>query len=168
MLFSHHPTQKTGFTLIEVLITIAIIGILGTIVLTTVNNIRDKARIAKAEAELDGFRSALELLAHDTEEWPGHQAVGAVNTGANNEVWDLSVASAGLTATDGNYIDWDGPYVETIQLDPWGNPYFFDTDYDIDPSGAVQNAAALGSFGPNGVGQNLYDDDDVINILFEE
>jgi hypothetical protein len=56
----------------------------------------------------------------------------------------------------------------TIPLDPWGHPYFFDTDYDIDPSGGVTNAAVIGSFGPNGVGQNVYDSDNIYIKLVQE
>jgi hypothetical protein len=57
-----------------------------------------------------------------------------------------------------------------IPLDPWGNPYFLDTDYQVDANGnpcqsSCTEVAALGSFGPNGVGQNVYDSDDIILIV---
>jgi hypothetical protein len=48
-----------------------------------------------------------------------------------------------------------------VPEDPWGNDYFLDTDYEINGVDYI----VLGSFGPNGVGQNLYDDDDVIKII---
>ena len=49
-------------------------------------------------------------------------------------------------------------------LDPWGNPYFLDTDYHTGGDCVV----AIGSFGPNGVGQNLYDEDDIIYVIPSE
>jgi hypothetical protein len=55
--------------------------------------------------------------------------------------------------------------LKVIPNDPWGHPYFFDTDYDIDPTAAVQNAVVIGSYGPNGRGLNLYDSDDIYKIL---
>ena len=51
--------------------------------------------------------------------------------------------------------------LESIPLDPWKNKCFFDPDYTI--SGAVR--VVVGSFGPNRVGPNLYDRDDIWVIL---
>jgi hypothetical protein len=104
---------------------------------------------------------AMILLESDTGQWPGHQTVSQINKGGGNEVWDLSVGAARLVITDGNFPDWDGPYLPSVPKDPWGNDYFLDTDYAINGVDYI----VLGSFGPNGVGQNLYDDDDVIKII---
>ena len=78
------------------------------------------------------------------------------------EVWNLN-AAAGLTSTDGGYLGWNGPYIQSVPLDPWGKNYFFDTYYDINGT----NYVVVGSFGPNKVGPNLYDADDVI-LLFPD
>ena len=53
--------KKTGFTLIELLIVIAIIGILSSIVLSSLSNSRAKAYDAKIKQQLLGFRRAAEL-----------------------------------------------------------------------------------------------------------
>ena len=102
--------------------------------------------------------------------WPGTGTPQTPYTtacgGGANEVWDLSQPAGGLLSTDGNYPNWGGPYIDEIPLDPWGNPYFFDSDYDVPPTGG-NDAVVLGSFGPNGVGQNLYDSDDIIIILYQ-
>ncbi|MFH0951691.1 MAG: type II secretion system protein GspG [Patescibacteria group bacterium] len=60
--------------------------------------------------------------------------------------------------TDSNYLNWEGPYLSVLPLDPWDHNYFFDTDYTIDG----QPQAVVGSYGPNGEGLNDYDDDDII------
>ena len=93
--------------------------------------------------------------------------IGTIDTGTeNNELWDLSAQEAGLTQTDGLFSGWKGPYLNSAPIDPWGNNYFFDTDYDIGSSTPVW-VAVIGSFGPNGVGQNVFDSDDIIRILVE-
>lgn len=157
-----------GFTLIELLVVIAILGVLASIVITSVSSSRTKALKAKAQAELDGIRATMEVMASDTDEWPGHQLPNKVNETSipPNEIEDITVESAGLAATDGSYDNWNGPYVNPGMLDPWGNPYFFDTDYDLNGGvGPVNYGVAIGSYGPNGVGPNIYDSDDIIRIL---
>ena len=155
-----------GFTLIELLVVIAIIGILATIVYVAAAQARQNAKIAKAQAEVRELRKAISLLEGDCNEWPGHQPVDVVQSGAGgNEVWDLSQPVAELSQTDGTCVNWRGPYMDVIPKDPWSNDYFFDTDYDIDPSPGQRWAAVVGSFGPNSVGQNLYDSDDIIEIV---
>jgi len=155
-----------GFTLIELLVVIAIIGILSSVVLAALNTAREKARVAKAQTEVKNLRVVIELLADDTGQWPGHRPVGEVLSGTpGNEVYDLNLPIAGLVATDGNFPNWQGPYISSVPADPWGNNYFFDTDYDIDPGAGRDWVAAMGSFGSNGIGPEIYDNDNVIHIL---
>ncbi|UCG64633.1 MAG: prepilin-type N-terminal cleavage/methylation domain-containing protein [Deltaproteobacteria bacterium] len=149
------PKQSRGFTLLELLIAIAIIGIIAAIAIPMYSNYRQKAKIAEAKSDLRNLRLAIEMLATDTEKWPNKRDVGDVG---GLEVGDLNANAAGLTATDGSYPGWNGPYIQSVPLDPWGKNYFFDNDYDINGTDYV----VIGSFGPNTVGPNQYDSDDVI------
>lgn len=168
-------TKQQGFTLIELLLVIAIIGILATIIIINVNSAREKAKIVKARMEVRQIYNAIIFLQDDTAEWPGHKEPYDIEDGSNgNEIcpdgctYDLTDCWAGLLCSD-TYQNWQGPYwPSAISLtDSWGHQYFFDTDYDMDPTGAEKWAIVVGSYGPNGVGNNNYDTDNIIYILAE-
>jgi len=160
---------RHGFTLIELLLVMGIIGLLVGIILVSLRQTRTRAKIARAREEARQIYYAFYLLEIDTDQWPGHKTPGEVENGAaDNEIcsdgcaYGLMDPEAGLRASDGAYANWRGPYLKQDMLDPWGNEYFFDTDYHLSGGEVV---AVIGSYGPNGVGRNLYDDDDVIYII---
>ncbi|MDP2593317.1 MAG: type II secretion system protein GspG [bacterium] len=177
--FKNKPALQKGFSLVEILIVIGILSVLSTVVVTALNIARLKAQTVQAEIVINQLNIAIESLAADTGFWPGREAaaggpepqeVGKVSCGAsasNNEVQDLGDPQAGLTADSGDYTGWDGPYIREVPLDPWGNKYFFDTDYELDGYEEGERAVVIGSYGQNGVGNNLYDEDDIIRVIFE-
>ncbi len=155
---NHLNTRKdAGFTLIELLVSIAIVGILVAIAIPAYSGFREKAKIAQAKAELKTLQTAISALANDTENWPGPSPIGVV---VNAEIWDLNSTGAGLVLA-GSFTNWNGPYVQLVQKDPWGSDYFFDPDYKINGV----DYPVVGSFGPNMAGQNAYDTDDIYLIL---
>jgi general secretion pathway protein G len=163
------PAGRQGFTLIELLVVIAIIGILASVVLASMHSARENAKKVKARAMTKEIRKAMALLEGDSGEWPGHKSIEDIESGASgNEIWDLNAAEAGLVATDGAFKNWSGPYIDHIPEDPWGNNYFFDTDYDLDPGAGEIWGVVIGSFGPNGVGQNVYDSDNIYESVVSE
>ena len=150
--------NKYGFTSIEISVVTIIIGLLAALGSLAVLRGVEASRIKNTETELEMLGAAVLQLAWDTGRWPN----GAVRTaGGSREIWNVSPASSGLLDTDGNYNNWQGPYYDGALVDPWGNGYFFDPDYRINGV----NRVVIGSFGPNGVGRNQYDADDIYVLL---
>ena len=163
--------KKEGFTLVEMLVVIAIIGILASIIFFSVGGAKEKAQIAKAKAEIRNIYNVFAFLENDTGEWPGHKTPNLDECGQNNnEICDdscafsLSDCDSGLSCDDPviPYSNWQGPYISQEKLtDPWGSEYFLDTDYYI----GGDCVAVVGSYGPDGIGNNQYNGDDIIFII---
>ena len=165
--------KKSGFSIIELLVVIAIIGLLSTLAVMALSSARLNSKIAKAKADIEAIYNAIGLLENDTGEWPNHQTAGIMclnipgGCPSNNELCEtcackIGDSCAGLTANDGNFNNWNGPYMSNIPLDPWGHQYFFDTDYN---HSSYSNSVMIGSYGPNGVGNNVYDTDDIVKKI---
>ena len=148
----------SGFTLLELMVSVAIIGILAAIAILAYNTYLEKARTVQANVDLRGIQLAIEMLASDTGKWPGPNNAGAT---ANPEVWDLNSPKGGLVATNGGFPGWNGPYTDSVPKDPWGSDYFFDPDYFI---GGIK-FVVVGSFGPNKCCKNKYEFDNVYLLL---
>lgn len=143
-----------GFTLIELMVVVAILGALAVAGFIAYDSFRDRARTVQAQAQLKKIQLAVENLAADTDQWPGPNTVGEF---AGRNVWDLNAGNAGLVQANNRFENWNGPYIETIPKDPWGSDYFFDPNYIIDGKRFV----VIGSFGPNKTGKNSDDGDNI-------
>lgn len=150
--------KSNGFTLIEIMITVSVVGLLAAAGALTVVRGVSNSRVNKATGELQMLSASVLQLAWDTGRWPNKRL--RTNPGSV-EIWDISSSGAGLLDSDPAYTDWKGPYYDGETLDPWGNPYFFDPDYRVDGVDHI----AVGSFGPNGEGRNKYDSDDIYVFL---
>ena len=155
--------NQTGFTIIDFLVVIGIIGFLSVVAMTATYYARIYAKKEKVYADLSAIAKAIENLALDTGQWPGHHIpyIPCVLNCDCNEIENLSVALAGIKDTDGLFPNWSGPYIQILSNDPWGTAYFYDSDYAING----QTKAVVGSYGPNKQGLNNYDADDIVYVI---
>lgn len=90
-----NPKQNKGFTLIELLVVVAIIGLLSSVVLTSLNNARYKARDAAIKKQMLQFRNLLELEFNNTGTYAALQAgwSGVSPTASCNTIYNPGSAN---------------------------------------------------------------------------
>lgn len=112
-----------GFSLVELMVVIAIIGLLATVVTVNVIGQAEKAKFTRVKADMDGIKKALKLFRLDMGRYP-------------NSLDEL------VNAPGGAGRKWTGPYLDDLPSDPWDNPYEFQAgsgranDFEITSYGA--------------------------------
>jgi len=101
-------TAEAGYTLMELLVVLAILGLLAAIATPMVLRYLDSAKVSTAKTELSNLEGALDLFKYDVGRYPTTQE-----------------GLAALTAAPAGADNWNGPYVKKTNAaqDPWGHPY---------------------------------------------
>lgn len=98
--------KNSGFTLIEIMVVLVIIGLLAALIVPSVMDRPDEARAVKASQDIRGLESALKLYRLDNYRYPSQEE------GLN-----------ALVEKPASAKKWKGPYVESLPADPWDTPY---------------------------------------------
>jgi general secretion pathway protein G len=103
--------RQRGFTLIEIMVVVIIIGLLAAIVAPNVIGRVDDAQITRAKADIGQIESAMKFYRLDNFTYPTtEQGLEALVNKPN----------------DPNVRNWKtGGYLDRVPKDPWGNPYLF-------------------------------------------
>jgi general secretion pathway protein G len=105
-------SAQQGFSLIELLVVIVIIGLLATIVAINVIPAGNKARVEKAKADIATLEGALEQYRLDNLIYPS----------TSDGLQALLTPPPGLAQPE-RYRQ--GGYVKKLPSDPWGHPYLY-------------------------------------------
>ncbi len=103
-------TAESGFTLVEILVVITIIGLIMGLVGPRVLGYLGESKVKAAQIQIESFASALDLFYLDAGRYPS-SAEGL----------------AALVRRPGGTTSWNGPYLKNGQIpnDPWGHPYIY-------------------------------------------
>jgi general secretion pathway protein G len=123
---------QLGFTLVEVMVVVVILGILAAIIVPKIMSRPDEAKIVKAKQDILAIESALQLYKLDNGFYPStDQGLKALVEKPDSEPQPLN---------------WKGDgYLKQLPIDPWNKPYQY-----LNPGNHNPNDVDVFSYGPKG------------------
>jgi general secretion pathway protein G len=132
-----YPKRAAGFTLIEIMVVVVILGILAAIVVPRIMDRPEQARIIKAKQDIRVLQSALDLYKLDNYRYP------STDQGLEALVQKPTTIPEPPHWKEGGYID-------RLPKDPWGQPYQYLSPGQHGPID-IYSLGANGQLGGSGV-----------------
>jgi general secretion pathway protein G len=104
--------SNAGFSLVEILVVLVIMGLLISVVAPTVLNRADEARVQKAQADFKAIETSLKIYRLDNYVYP-----------TTEQGLEALVEASTLDPEPRNFKA--GGYLEELPIDPWGRPYLY-------------------------------------------
>jgi general secretion pathway protein G len=109
---SYQMSRARGFTLIEIMVVVVILGILGSLIVPNIIGRPDEARVTAARADIEAIGNALELYRLDNGDYPStDQGLEALVTQPSGYPEPRRWNSEG--------------YLKKLPIDPWDEPYLY-------------------------------------------
>ncbi|MBI5788871.1 MAG: type II secretion system protein GspG [Candidatus Schekmanbacteria bacterium] len=180
--------RESGFTLIEIVVILAVIAIIAASMVPRISGIIDDAKIARAQSEVQTVGMAILRFNANTGKWPAKNG-----DGEDNKLYTLVSGSASIpvpipayagggdtnyfgsdaSVATGDYLDnhlkmnspkgsadnaypttgvnrWNGPYLQEVGADPWGNAYVVNIISSYDNNTEENLYCYVISAGPDG------------------
>lgn len=102
--------SSRGFTLLEIMVVVVIIGILAALIAPQIIGETEKARLTRVKSDVSALENALERYKMDNFNYP-----------STDQGLDALVAKPGGSPEPKHYKE--GGYINRLPKDPWGNPY---------------------------------------------
>lgn len=112
--FLAHGMKEAGFTLIELMVVIVILGILASFIVPRFMEEPEKAKVAKAKIQIESLASAIKMFKLDNGFYP------TTEQGLKSLVEKPSVGRIPERWRDGGYLE-----KQKVPKDPWGNEYVY-------------------------------------------
>lgn len=120
--------KRSGFTLVEIMLVVVIIGALAAMIIPRLSGRSDQAKAAVAKADIQGnIATALKLYELDNGMFP--------TTAQGLSALRMAPSTSPVPR------NWNGPYIDVDPVDPWGSPYLYASpgthrsDYDLSSPG---------------------------------
>ncbi|MHA7816669.1 MAG: type II secretion system major pseudopilin GspG [Pseudohaliea sp.] len=105
-------SRSAGFSLVEILVVLVIMGLLISVVAPTVLNRADEARVQKVQADFKAIETALKIYRLDNYVYP-----------TTEQGLEALVEPSTLDPEPRNFKE--GGYLAEVPMDPWGRPYLY-------------------------------------------